>query len=102
MPIKVNSEPEVSKFSLDGVTLIGSFQVQFSKGKWNMTEFKFTETEVSTVDIKKLQSDAKAGNAVEIQFGNGKGKAAISDLKYDPQARLLRRITFELKKWQFE
>lgn len=99
MPSRTISE--LPQFTLAGVRLNGSFDVKFSHGAWAINDFKFVEIEVSTGDIEKFRIAAENQSKLDIELGNGKGKAVIRDLEYDPEGKTLKGIIIELTEWKF-
>ena len=89
------------QFTLAGVKLNGSFDVKFSHGTWAINDFKFGENEVSTGDIERFRIAAENQSKLDVELGNGKGKAVIRDLEYDPERKTLKGIIIELTEWKF-
>jgi hypothetical protein len=99
--LPTRTTPEPPQFILAGVKLNGSFDVRFSRGTWAINDFKFGEIEVSTGDIEKFRIAAENQSKLDIELGNGKGKAVIRDIEYDPEGKRLKGIIIELTEWKF-
>jgi len=93
---------EVSRFKLHGVELKGSFKVYFTGEEWTLDKFSFQETKISGSDAQKLAQASKEDSAVPLEYGNGKGKANIISLHYDPKGAMLTHISLKLLEWSFE
>jgi len=60
-----------------------------------------SEIGVSTVDIERFSIAAENQSKLDIELDNGKGKAVIRDLEYDPKCKTLKGITVELTEQEF-
>ena len=88
-----------STFTLHGVELRGSFDLHFTKGKWQIRNFQFQETKISGTDLKKLANASKEKKDVVLKLKNGEGKAKIISLYYVPTSGTLWDISINLVKW---
>ena len=91
--------PKKPTFELHGLTLHGSFNLYFTRGKWNMTDFQFFETIISNENLKKLIEASKSGEEVPLRVESGEGKVKIGIFYYDPRSSTLTDISFELIDW---
>jgi len=86
-------------FTLDDVELQGSFDLHFTKGKWQIENFEFQETKISETNLKKLTAASKEEKTVVVKLKKGKGKANISSLYYIPESETLWDISINIVEW---